>query len=524
MSDAFVTSSERLRAAEALITQGRHKDAHALCVTVLAESPENGQALYLLGLIANEHAAYAKAADLLARALKAGDDPSRHAQLARALSHLHRPNEARDAALRALASNPNDPHTLDTIGVVLSRVGLHVAALEPFARAVALAPDNASYQFNYAASLQFSGRFDDAETAYRRAYALDANAFRALAAIPHLRRQSRTDNLAAELENAFARTQDATHRLHLGHALAKTFEDLEDYAAALRWLGAAKAGVKQKAEAAAARDQALFASAARTVGAPAAPRGGEAIFVVGLPRTGTTLTERILTAHPEVKAAGELGDFALLIKRAAKTPSPFVLDAATFDAAVSLDLAPIGAAYLESVAQRIGAGRFVDKMPLNALYAALIHRALPDARIICLKRNPMDACLSMYRQLLAGAGASSYDYTFDLETTAAYYAGFEKLTAHWRAHLPDDRYTEVRYEHLVADLEAHARRLIDFVGVAWDPRCIAFHENAAPVATASSVQVRSPLYTSAIGRWRRYGAALAPLRQALEAHGVAVED
>jgi hypothetical protein len=136
----------------------------------------------------------------------------------------------------------------------------------------------------------------------------------------------------------------------------------------------------------------------------------------------------------------------------------------------------------------------------------------------------MDSCLSNYRQLLAGAGASSYDYTFDLETTAAYYAGFDALTSHWRAHLPADRYTEVHYEDLVADLETQARRLIDFVGVAWDPRCIAFHENAAPVATASSVQVRSPLYASAIGRWRRYGDALRPLREALERHGIAVED
>ncbi len=495
-----------------------------MCVAALAQRQDDPDALYLLGVISNEHGAYAKAVELEELAVKSGAGPRAFAQLARALSHLHQPAEARAAAETALSQGVNDAYTLDTIGVVLSRAGLHEQALEPFARAVAQAPDNASFQFNYAASLQFSGRFTEAEAAYRRASALDANAFRALAAIPHLRKQTRDDNLIAELTPAFTRTQDATHRLHLGHALAKTHEDLGDYQESLRWLVAAKDGVKHKAAIAAPRDQALFAAAARTIGPTAKSGGGEAIFVVGLPRTGTTLTERILTSHPDIKAAGELGDFGLLIKRAAKTPSLFVLDPETFDAAARADLSAVGDAYLRSVAQRIGAGRFVDKMPLNALYAGLILRALPDARIICLKRNAMDACLSNYRQLLAGARASSYDYTFDLEKIAAYYAGFEKLTAHWRAILPADRYTEVRYEDLVADLETQARRLIDFVGVPWDPRCIAFHENVSPVATASSVQVRTPLYASAIGRWRRYGDALAPLRKALKAHGIEIED
>lgn len=523
MSDVPVRSA-RLAEAETLVTLGKHKEAHALCVAALAQRQDDPDALYLLGVISNEHGAYAKAVELEELAVKSGAGPRAFAQLARAFSHLHRPADARSAAETALSQGVNDAYTLDTIGVVLSRAGLHEQALGPFARAVAQAPDNASFQFNHAASLQFSGRFAEADAAYRRAFALDDTAFRALAAIPHLHKQTQDANLVDDLTQAFARTADATHRLHLGHALAKTFEDLGDYQQSLRWLIAAKDRVKNKAAIAAPRDQALFAAAARTIGPTAKSGGGDAIFVVGLPRTGTTLTERILTSHPEIKAAGELGDFGLLIKRAAKTPSHFVLDPETFDAAARVDLGAVGDAYLRGVEERIGPGQFVDKMPLNALYAGLILRALPDARVICLKRNAMDACLSNYRQLLAGAGASSYDYTFDLDTIAAYYAGFEKLTAHWRAHLPADRYTEVRYEDLVGDLETQARRLIDFVGETWDPRCIAFHENAAPVATASSVQVRSPLYASAIGRWRRYGDALAPLRNALEAHGVKIED
>lgn len=516
-------ASTRLVEAEMLVMNGRHKEAHAICIEALAERADDPCAFYVLGLIANEHGAYAKAAELLEKALRGMNDARVHAHYGRALSHLHRPTEARAAAERALACEPDDAHTLDTIGVVLSRAGLHTPALEPFARAVALSPDTASFSFNYAASLQFSGRFQEAENAYRRAYALDRNAVRALSALPHLRRQTPNDNLIGALQAAFERTNDVGHRLHIGHALAKTFEDLGDYAKSLDWLNAAKSGVKQRAQRAAERDRSLFEAAASTVCAKAAPSGGgDAIFVVGLPRTGTTLTERILSSHPEIRTAGELGDFGLLIKSAAATRSAFVLDPEALQAGANLELEPIGAAYLASVERRLGgSGRFVDKMPLNFFYAGLIHRALPDAHIICLRRDAMDSCLSNYRQLLA-TGVSSYDYTLDLETTAAYYAGFDRLMTHWRNSLPPDRFTELHYESLVGDIETEARRLIAFVGLQWNPRCLQFQENETPVATASSVQVRAPLYTSSIGRWRRYGEALSPLRAALEREGIHV--
>ncbi len=221
-----------------------------------------------------------------------------------------------------------------------------------------------------------------------------------------------------------------------------------------------------------------------------------------------------------MRSAGELTNFALILKRMTGTPGAYVLDAPVLEAAGALDMRRVGAAYLESVRPVAGGqGRFVDKMPLNVLCAGLIHRALPNARIVCLRRHPMDACLANFRQLFA-TGFSYYDYAYDLGDTARYYAGFDRLAAHWRAVLPADRYAEVAYEDLVADQEGQTRRLLAFCGLDFDPRCLAFHENAAPVATASSVQVRSPIYASSVGRWRRYGAGLAPLRQALEAAGI----
>ncbi|HVK81441.1 MAG TPA: sulfotransferase [Verrucomicrobiae bacterium] len=519
--------SPTLIEAERLIARGEHKKAHELCLRALGETPNDPQAFFVLGVIANENGAYAKAAELFEKAAPYLPDNARlHAQHARALAFLHRAEAARAAAERASAAAPEDALTLDTIGVVLSRAGMHAEALDFFARATAKAPHAAAFHLNLAASQQFSGHFHEAETSYRRAYALDPKLERALSAIPHLRKQTRDDNLIAELRAAFAAAGDnLERRLHLGHALSKSLEDIGAYQESLEVLRDAKGGGVRFLAPAAQRDQAVFVAAARITAAPqrAGHPSEEPIFIVGLPRTGTTLTDRILSSHPDIFSAGELGAFALVVKRMTQTTSRFVLDAEALDKAAALDPAELGEAYLGATRPRTGhTARFIDKMPLNFFYAGLIHRALPRARIICLRRNPMDSCLSNYRQLL-GIGGSSYDYTFDLASTARYYAAFDRLVAHWRQTLPATHFTEVWYEDLVRDLEPNARRLVEFTGLPWDARCLDFHENTAPVATASSVQVRRPLYTNALNRWRFYGDALTPLGAALQAEGIEVE-
>ncbi|MFY8140717.1 MAG: sulfotransferase family protein, partial [Caulobacter sp.] len=319
----------------------------------------------------------------------------------------------------------------------------------------------------------------------------------------------------ARLEPLFPADPDADpdRALHVGHALARLAEDAGDPPRALAWLARAKAARLREVAYDPARDTGLFAAARATVG-PVARDATDAapIFIVGLPRTGTTLVDRILSSHPDVVSVGELTDFALILKRMAGTPSPLVLDEATLAAAAGggLDLAEAGRRYLEAVAPLAGAARSLDKMPLNVVYAGLIHRALPNARIICLRRHPMDAGLSNYRQLFA-TRFPYYDYALDLEYTGRYVAGFEALADHWAASLPADRYINFRYEDLVADQEGQTRRLLAHSGLDWDPACLAFHENAAPVATASAVQVRSPIHPGSVGRWKRYGEGLAPM-------------
>src|SRR5262249_3757911 len=169
--------------------------------------------------------------------------------------------------------------------------------------------------------------------------------------------------------------------------------------------------------------------------------------------------------------------------------------------------------YIASTRPRTGRHKhFIDKMPLNFFYAGLIAQALPNARIICLRRSPMDTCLSNFRQLFA-TSFSYYNYAYDLLDTGRYYIEFDKLISRWRQALPADRFIEVQYETLVAEQETQSRRLIAFCGLDWDDACLDFHHNEMPVATASSIQVRSPMYTTSVGRWKRYGDRVNALRE-----------
>ncbi|NWG52834.1 MAG: sulfotransferase, partial [Hydrogenophilaceae bacterium] len=431
---------------------------------------------------------------------------------------------AERAAAAAEADAALDALTLDTIGVALSHGGDHARAAVFFERAAAKAPE-ANILHNLGVARQFTGDLAGAAEAFRAELALQPEGRRPYAALVHLEKQTRQANFIPELEAQFARAEgDANAQLQIGHALAKSFEDLGEAQTAFAWLVRAKAAKKRESPYAPEAARALMRAAVEAYRAAPAGSGHPSdapIFIVGMPRTGTTLLDRVLSGHPAIVSAGELSDFPALAADAGRAAAdPPLTDESVMRATARIDAAALGAAYERAARARIGpALRFIDKMPVNALHAGLIHRALPQARIICLRRHPMDACLSNFRQIF-GPEAAHYWYAFDLEWTAHYYVAFDALMAQWRALLPADRFTEVAYEALVGDLEGEARRLISFCGLPWDDRCLAPHENASPVATASAVQVRAPVHARSVGRWRAYEAALEPVAAILRAAGV----
>jgi hypothetical protein len=344
-------------------------------------------------------------------------------------------------------------------------------------------------------------------------------------ALVEMRKQTPEQNLLQPMTEVYqaswSRPED---RLQIGHALAKTCEDLGRYDDALEWLDRAKAERRTAVAFSIEETRDTFAAAAETFHAGDKANSGfssdEPIFVVGLPRTGTTLVDRILAAHPDVTSAEELQNFPFLVKREGGTTAHRVIDAETFRAAMKLNFMRLGADYVKSTRPLTGrTQRFVDKLPFNFLHAGLIHRALPEARIVCLRREAMDTVLNNYRQMFATA-SHFHDYTTRLEDAARYFVAFDRLVAHWRRVLPPDRFTEVRYEDLVADQETEIRRLVAFCGLEWDERCLSFHENTAGVSTASSAQVRRPIHADSVGRWRRWGEKLKPAADILAEAGL----
>lgn len=510
------------------LSQRNYREAHAACMEALSLNPQSAQAFYLLGVLTADHANHTKAIELFDRALALSRaDATYLAERARSRVALFDREGALDDARAAAVGAKLSARTLDTIGVVHSRLGLHADATPFFRRAIEKEPGNPSFLYNLGSALQFEGRFSEAEITFRKVLAIEPANVRAWSSLTLMQRQTKGRNDVAALEALFPKLTEADDRLHIGHALAKANEDLGDADAAMKWLGAAKALKRRSASYDASEIDDLFSAAAETVrsfvSSAAQAETDAPIFIVGLPRTGTTLVDRILSNHDQVASAGELSDFALETKRTTRTPSPFVLDAETLRTAGGIDLVAVGKSYLARARRVVGgAPRFVDKMPLNFFYAALILRALPNARIICLRRNPADSVLSNYRQLFA-TSFTYYAYAYDLAWTADYYACFDRFIGACREHLPADRFTEISYEDLVSDLEPHARRLVAFCGLDWQEQCLAFHENAAPVATASSIQVRQPLYATSMNRWRRYRESLKPALDVLTARGIAFE-
>jgi len=511
-----LTLSQGLR----LLAQRQFKDLHEQAIDAIKSNIENAVPYFFLGTIALEHGNFTKAIELFSKAEHLAPKTAIYpAYKAKALSALRRPNEAKLAADTAASLTITDHHIFDLLGVVYSRTGYHENAIPMFEQAVSLNEGEPNYFYNLGASSQFTGDFEKAKQAYEFCLALDPDFWRAWASLVALNKQTSSANVVSTLKALFDKfegDEDAVQQL--GHAIAKSLEDMGQHEDSFDWLLKAKANKRLEYKYDQDAGLATFAAAKRTSENMTIydnPHTMTPIFIVGLPRTGTTLVDRILSSHSQVISAGEMNVFAELVKAESKTDSHMVLDAVTFEAAKHIDLSKIGQSYAEKTKDRARDMAFmIDKMPLNFFYAGLIHQALPNARIIALRRGAMDSCLSNFRQLLS-VKESFYNYTFDIEDTAFFYQQFDELMTHWRDTLPSERFMEIHYEDIVFDQENQTRRLLNFCSLEFEEACLRFHENMAPVSTASSVQVRQPLYSGSIGRWRKYGNKLNGLRNAL---------
>ncbi len=512
--------------ARAALARGDLPAAAQAAQRLAMEQPERAAGFFLLGMAAAEAGQVAKALPMLEQAVARGGQAEHLAQYARLLILSRRDGEAVRAARDALAAAPDDALTLDTIGCVLARLGDHAASVAPFEGAVAAEPDNLSYRYNLAAACGFTGRVEAARDHYEAILRADPGDARVHYALAILSRQTAEANSLPRLEAALAAATKPDDRLRIRYALAKSHEDMGNAADAFAHLSAANAAHKRAIGYDCAADAGIFDAIERLFsdGAPAGWGQGlkepAPIFVTGMPRTGTTLVDRILSSHRHVGSAGELQAMPLAVKQLSGTRSRLVIDPDTIAASAMIDPLAMGQAYMARAAHHRpeGKARFVDKLPANFLYIGHILHALPRARIVCLRRHPMDTVWSNYKNLFASQSAY-YAYSYDLMDIARYYAGFDRLMALWDRLFPG-RVLQLSYETLVADQEGETRRLLDHCGLEWDAACLSFHENKAAVATPSAAQVRRPLNADAVARWKRHEGALAPIRDWLAEQGV----
>jgi tetratricopeptide (TPR) repeat protein len=499
-----------------LTALGRHDEAADAARRAIALNPRLVDAyLNLADVEASRHRHHASLQALDALQSVAPHHPAGLVARAQALRQLERNDEALRFAQQAVATAPQSAHAHHSLGQVLQALGRHDEALAAFEHAAAL-PGTVAEEALVARATLFleTGRKDEAMAAFDRALTAFPGSMKALAA----RAEAKTfkpgdpdiEAMNAVLAQGDRRSVD--DRLAAHFALGKAYLDVGDAPRAFRHLDT---GNRQKRltfayDPAAAlrwlqRIAETFTPALIERFAAAGAPSELPVFIVGMPRSGSTLVEQILASHPQVYGAGELSTLRLIVESSGAFPD--------FMQPVSReDLARMGRTYLERVtALAQGKQRVVDKMPGNFFYAGLISLILPGARIIHCRRDAVDTCLSCYTKLFAGEQQFAYDQT-ELGT---FYRAYEKLMAHWRAVLPPAQFIEVDYEAVVDDLEGEARRLIGFLNLPWDEACLKFHENRRVVRTASVNQVRQPVYTTSKGRWRRYADHLGPLLAAL---------
>lgn len=523
------TRHPALQDAVDLFATGKFARIKTICVTVLESNPEDDNAYFWNGLVAAADERHGDAVQNYEKAIAINSRiPDYHANLGRSLIKLKRTREARTAADQATALNPINPLTLDTLGVIYSFVGCHERAAEIFRRATELQPENDGYWYNLGASLKFSGDFDGAEFAYDRALAINPEHDKALAALSHLRSQTVSRNHIAVLEKRLTRyTGKIMDEMRLSYALAKEYDDVDRYDDAFNILADCSKRWRQSISYTFNDDKCIFDALIESFTpesiAKASPgyESEEPIFITGMPRTGTTLTDRIISSHSEVYSAGELNKMGLLLRVAAQARSNPDFKPAIVRHLLKGSMEQLGERYVAETRPATGhTPRFIDKMPLNFLYIGFILLALPHAKVITLRRNPLDTCMGNFRQLFS-LRSSYYAYSYDLLDCGRYYIQFDRLMRHWRELFPN-RICEVSYEYLVENQESATRDLIDFCGLNWQDQCLHFEKNSAPVATASSAQVREGMNTKGLDRWKNYEQHLEPLVNLLLEHDIDV--
>lgn len=537
--------------------EGRIDEAIRLIGSAIAHAPEFAEAHNVLGSLLQNLQRLDEAVVYYENAVVLKPGAEMHNNLGNALQAVNRIEEAIAHYETALAARPDFVEAHCNLGVAFHALKRTAAAIACYERALALKPDDFDAHYNMGLALWAANRLDEARAHYEAALATKPPYAEAYRSFGHLLLElGRIEEATVAFETAVeiaprrpkyyrdlvdlkrVRAGDrhltaledlardlgslpADERMELHFALGKAYADLERHEPSFRHLLEGNALKRQRiaydepaALRALERTQAVFTPALMQAKQGGGDPSAVPVFILGMWRSGTTLVEQIVASHPNVFGGGESRDFE-------KAVAAFGEPAAFPDAVQAMtgeQLRQFGARYLEGVtalvppAQRItGAERITDKMPSNFRFVGLIHLALPNARIVHVRRDPIDTCLSCFSKLFT----DEQPYIYNLGELGRYYRAYRSLMEHWRRVLPDGVMLDVSYEEIVDDLVLQARRIIAHCGLPWDESCLAFHTTSRPVRTASAAQVRRPIYRTSVGRPRPHPHLLRPLVEGL---------
>jgi tetratricopeptide (TPR) repeat protein len=540
--DRFIATDPQLKILEnagALMHSGRRPEAEAIFRQILRGNQQHIGALCGLAAVSLSAGYPVDAERLLRHALK----QSRHMPLiwrglAQTLSEASRPAEAETAIRHSLLVDPGAPASWVLLGTILAHTMRQELALEAYQRALDIDPSQIRVVLSQGHVLKTLGRRADAEATYRECIRREPDFGEAYYSLADLKNYTFPDADVAAMQAVLAAAKTSRRpTAQLQFALGRAYEQRERHAESFAHYAAGNAERRletpfdiaafefKSRRVAAFFDRAFFGARAGQgfVGGGGGGGGGVAygvpfggpygvpIFIVGLPRSGSTLVEQVLASHSQVEGTMELPNLLTLVREFDQADRAGDAYPESVARATSERLRELGARYLdETRIFRSDRPRFIDKMPNNFSHVGLIHAILPEAFIIDVRRHPLDACWSAYKQYFA----QGQSFTYDLEDLGRYYRAYLALMDHWDAVLPG-RVLQVSYEALVADTEGQVRRLLAHCGLAFEAACLRFHDNKRAVRTASSEQVRMPIYRSGIGQWRRVAAQLEPLRRVL---------
>jgi len=518
------TRDPRLLAAGAALCENRIPEAESLLRSHLQQHPTDIAALRMLAEVAARIGRYADAEQLLARCLELapGFHGARH-NYAVALLRQGRADLARSQVERLLLGEPRSPNYRSLHAAVLAAIGEYGRAIEIYVEVLKEYPLQARIWLSYGHALKTAGRVAEGISAYRRALELNPEIGEVWWSLANLKTYRFEPDDIRQMQAQLARSQlSADDRFHFHFALGKALEDQAQYEQSFAHYRDGNSlrraqthydpqRIRQHVAQAKALFTREFFAERVSAGAPA----DDPIFIVGLPRAGSTLIEQILSSHSQVEGTMELPDVPALAQRVGtRTGDPALRYPHALAALAPAELRQLGEDYLARtrIQRKTHKPRFIDKLPNNFLHTGFIHLMLPNARIIDARRHPLGCCFSCFKQHFA----RGQNFTYDLAELGAYYRSYVELMAHFDSVLPG-RVHRVSYERMVEDTENEVNRLLTYCGLPFETACLRFYENERPVRTASSEQVRSPIYRAGMEQWREFETWLGPLKSGLGA-------